>query len=125
QGPYYLRAFLDLNGNGNLDPGEPFEIFNGKRAGQAPDPIMASTTQASVNILVTDDNLTPPPACLGDCNGDRRVTTGELIILIDFALDVDTDLAACPNGLPADITSASQVTIGRILQAVHNAVNGC
>ena len=119
-GPYYLRAFLDLNDNGNLDPGEPFDIFNGKAVGQAPDPLAASSAQSAVNILVTDDNLSPPAVCVGDCDGHGNVSVSDTIALVRIALGA-AQPSACEQGVPNGLA----VNVVLIIQAVNNGVNAC
>jgi len=57
---YYLLAFLDLNGNGAPDTGEPFEIYNGKGAPPA-DPVVAGPTQTNINFAFGDTHLLPVP----------------------------------------------------------------
>ncbi|MFI5366808.1 MAG: hypothetical protein ACHQ4J_14425 [Candidatus Binatia bacterium] len=66
-----------------------------------------------------------PAACTGDCDGSGDVTVNEIIILVNMALGSQTQLSACPNGLPAGITDPSQVNITMIISAVNNALNGC
>ena len=64
-------------------------------------------------------------ACAGDCDGSGDVTVDEIITLVNMALGNQTQLSACPAGLPAEITDPSQIDIALIIQAVNNALNGC
>jgi hypothetical protein len=68
---------------------------------------------------------TPPPVCVGDCNGDGSVTVDELLTLVNMALGSQTQLSACPQGIPPNIYHVSQVDVAGIIQAVNNALNGC
>lgn len=145
---YYVLAFLDFNLNVELDPGEPYEIYNGK--GTRPgDPIVAASPLTTADIAFGDENIAPIPpasptptstatptptptappatatptalACVGDCSGDGQVTVDEILTLVNVALDA-TPLADCPAG---DANDDHVITIDEILRAVHNAVNGC
>jgi hypothetical protein len=116
---YYLRAFLDLNGNRALDAGEPFQIYSNKS--RAPgDPVAASTTQTDINFTFGDENVVPS-ACVGDCSNDRSVTVDELLTMVNIALG-NADISACDAG---DANHDGQITIDEILTAVNNALNGC
>jgi hypothetical protein len=64
-------------------------------------------------------------ACTGDCDGSGDVTVNEIIILVNMALGTQTQLSACPHGIPANITDVSQVDVTVIITAVNAALNGC
>jgi hypothetical protein len=66
-----------------------------------------------------------PTTCVGDCDGSGDVTVNEIITLVNMALGSQTQLSACPHGLPADLTDPSQVDVSLIIKAVNNALNGC
>jgi hypothetical protein len=57
--------------------------------------------------------------CIGDCNGDGRVTIDEIITGVNIALGND-DASACES-----LAGGGQVTVGEILTAVNEALNGC
>jgi hypothetical protein len=57
--------------------------------------------------------------CVCDCNGDGAITTNELLTCVNFALGTNSDLGACPSGVPPGISVASQVTVAVIIQAVN------
>ena len=57
-------------------------------------------------------------ACVGDCDGDRRVTVDELVTGVAISLGT-TPAAACPA------YDAGTVTIDELVSAVHSALNGC
>jgi hypothetical protein len=63
--------------------------------------------------------------CVGDCDGSGDVTVDEIVTLVNMALGNQTQLSACPHGLPADVTDASQVDVAVIITAVNNALSGC
>ncbi len=47
-GSYYLRAFVDSNGNGRLDPGEPVGIYSAEQALV----ILPLASKTGINILI-------------------------------------------------------------------------
>jgi hypothetical protein len=63
---------------------------------------------------------TPMVVCSGDCGGDNEVTVGELIILVNIALEQQAP-SACPNGIPAG--RPADITL--IVQAVGYALSSC
>ena len=63
----------------------------------------------------------PPPACIGDCDGDRSVGINELLVGVNIvtggaALSACTDLDANDDG---------SVAVNELVQAVNNALSGC
>ena len=72
---------------------------------------------------------TPTPAatgsCVGDCDGSGQVTVDEIITLVNMVLGNQTQLSACPHGIPPSVTNVSQVDVAVIIQAVNDALNGC
>ncbi|HXQ24735.1 MAG TPA: hypothetical protein VN812_23865 [Candidatus Acidoferrales bacterium] len=144
---FYLRAFLDINGNQQLDPGEPFQIYQNKCSGSA-DPVVPGIDQTNINFSFGDESLgpcntpspnptttptptvttstptptmtSPPAACVGDCDASGSVTVDEILTLVNIALGT-AQLSACPDGVP----SGDEVNIALILTAVNNALNGC
>jgi hypothetical protein len=70
--------------------------------------------------------LTPPPVCAGDCDGSGDVTVNEIITLVNMVLGTQTQLSACPYGLPPNfIWLDPPGDISWIIQAVNNALYGC
>jgi len=126
---YYVRAFLDVNGNRQFDPGEPFTVYNDR--GTPPfDPVVAGPRQTAIDITFGDENLggmptpTPTPArgsCVGDCNGEGQVTVNELIQMVNIALG-NADVSTC---LAGDANGDGEITINEIIAGVNNALNGC
>ena len=112
---YYVRAFADLNGNSQLDAGEPSQIYFGRNRVPA-DPVVAGPQQTSVDFIISD-----PAACPGDCDGDGMVTVSELvrgvgIILGSAAVDACTAL---------DTNRDGSVIIGELIAAVGALLQGC
>jgi hypothetical protein len=71
------------------------------------------------------------PVCVGDCNGDDRVTVDEIIQGVDIALGtLGSDTCAVVMngqvvGVLFDANSDGRVTVDELLQAVDVALNGC
>lgn len=115
---YFLKAFVDLNGNGQTDAGEPFTIYNGRGAPPA-DPVAAGPAQTAIDITFGDEHL-QPGACAGDCDGGGSVTVNEIVTLINIALGNAT-AAGCPDGVPG----GAEVNVAVIIQAINHALDGC
>jgi hypothetical protein len=64
---------------------------------------------------------TPTPACAGDCNGSGEVTVGEVITLVNVALDN----AAVTSCLAGDRNHDGHITVNEIVEAVNAALHGC
>lgn len=60
-------------------------------------------------------------ACVGDCNGKGTVTVGDILTMVNIALE-NAPLSDCT---PGDANKDGQITVDEILQAVNNALNGC
>jgi hypothetical protein len=61
------------------------------------------------------------PVCVGDCDGDGRVSIGELIIGVNVALG-RRPLGDCES---FDANGSGTVQIAELIRAVNNALNGC
>lgn len=61
------------------------------------------------------------PTCLGDCNGDDRITVDELLTMLDIVLG-KAPASACEAG---DLNHDAQITIDEVLAAVNNALTRC
>ncbi|HUI26639.1 MAG TPA: hypothetical protein VL403_11195 [Candidatus Kryptonia bacterium] len=59
--------------------------------------------------------------CPGDCDGDARVSIGELVLAVGIALD-RTALDRCPN---LDDDDNGIATVDELVRAVNRAVDGC
>ena len=110
--PRYLRAWLDVNGNGQFDSDEPFEIYHGG------DPVVPGPDQDAVNFQFGDPTTA---TCVGDCGTDGSVTVDEILTLVNIARG-NAQLSKCSAG---DANSDGQITVDEILTAVNNALNGC
>jgi hypothetical protein len=62
-----------------------------------------------------------PVACVGDCNGDRKVTVDEILSMVNIALG-NPAISACMAG---DANADGEVTVSEILAAVNSALDGC
>jgi hypothetical protein len=62
--------------------------------------------------------------CVGDCNGDGRVTVDEILRGVCFTICLEPP--SFPEACPAlDPFGTGSVTVDRILAAVSNALHGC
>lgn len=62
----------------------------------------------------------PAQACVGDCNGDSRVTVDEIVTLVSLALTTGT--AGCAAG---DANADDTITVDEIVRAGNHALTGC
>jgi hypothetical protein len=120
-GDFYLLAFFDANSDGQLDSGEPFQIYNEKTAPPG-DPVTPGPNQTRIDFTFGDPTTVK---CVGDCDGSGNVTVNEIITLVNMALGNQTALTTCLHGIPPNITDVSQINVSLIIQAVNNALNGC
>jgi hypothetical protein len=72
---------------------------------------------ASGTVEVTG---TSPP-CIGDCNGDHRVTVDEVVVAVNAVLGSGA-VAACPM---SDANHDGQVSVDELVAGVQNALGGC
>lgn len=63
----------------------------------------------------------PPPACVGDCDGDRMVAINELLVGVNIVTGA-AQVSACPV---LDRNDDGTVSISELVQAVNNGLNGC
>jgi len=84
---------------------------------------IVSETPTPTEIVAASPTPTtvPTAVCVGDCDGNGRVTIDELLTLVNIALG-DTGAGNCLN---ADVNMDMQITIDEILAAVHNALTEC
>ena len=82
--------------------------------------VVASVHRTHAEINAGVSSFQPFSACVGDCNGNGRVTIDDLLTLVNIALG-SAQPSACPDGVP----SGDNVDIVLILQAVSNAFDGC
>lgn len=62
----------------------------------------------------------PPPVCVGDCNGDRQVLINELLTGVNIVLET-MPVSACP----AFRNSRGTVDVAQVIRAVNSALFGC
>lgn len=81
-------------------------------------------------ILITDAPNQPSPTptvtpvpnrCVADCSGDGIVSVNEVILGVNIALE-NTTVSACPA---ADSNHDGAVTIGELIEAIGDVINGC
>jgi len=86
---------------------------------------VTANSQSHSNVLLTDGTVTvsgtPPPSCVGDCDGDHMVAISELITGVNIALG-SADISTCPA---FDPDHDGMVAISELVAAVNNALNGC
>ncbi len=152
---YYVLAFLDLNLNVALDPGEPYQIYRNKSTRPA-DPVVVGTAQTSADFTFGDDHLGPIPAAsptptssatptptatatvTATSTGPQSTVTptalpcvgdcnGDGQVTVDEILTmVNLTLNGGTTGCPAgDANGDGVITVDEILTAVTNALNGC
>jgi hypothetical protein len=79
-------------------------------------PVPVSTTDGVVSVVPA-----PPPACVGDCNGDRVVSINELLIGVNIANN-RAPTSACAV---LDVDQDGTVRVNELIHAVRNALTGC
>jgi len=125
---HYLRAYLDLNNDDNLDAGEPLTLYADKITPPG-DPLPREAAMLDISfgdgaVMTPGPTVTPTPerpTCVGDCNGDGQVTVDEIIVGVNIALG-ETDIAVCPA---FDADGNGTVTVDELVQGIDNALNGC
>ncbi len=86
----------------------------------------ATRTATASPIDTATPSVSPSPSptavsCVGDCDHDRAVSIGELILAVDISLG-SAPTSAC---LAVDRNRDGQVTIDELIAAVANALDGC
>lgn len=59
--------------------------------------------------------------CIGDCNGGRRVSIDDILLMVNIALG-QADASAC---LAGDKNHDGKISVDELIAAVDNALNGC
>jgi hypothetical protein len=77
-------------------------------------------TKCSIGAFEAN-SAAPPPACVGDCNGNGQVTVDEILTMVNIALG-NTPVTSCRAG---DANHDNEITVDEILTAVNHALNGC
>jgi hypothetical protein len=84
-------------------------------ATSSPLPTNTATATAVASATAT------PPACIGDCNGNMRVTIDELLRGVRISLG-EGPVSLCPA---VDRNGSGEVTVDELVTAVDNALRGC
>ena len=86
-------------------------------------PTSTRTRTPSRTATPTSTGATPTPGgtCAGDCDGDHQVSIADLTVVLNIVIG-DQSLTSCP---PADADADGELTIGDVIAAVNNALNGC
>ncbi|HUI27680.1 MAG TPA: matrixin family metalloprotease [Candidatus Kryptonia bacterium] len=112
-----------------LTNGNQLAAFTGalRIAGNAPvEPTATPTSTRTPTVTRTPTSTTPvatatPGACVGDCDGNGKVSVDELVKGVNIALGNDV-VADCE---PFDSNHDGKVTVDELVQAVNAALNGC
>lgn len=127
-GTYYVVAFLDIEIDEILDPGEPYQIYQNRGAVPA-DPVLASPGTTEIDFIFGDENLsgattetpTPEPAATPTATSPPTATVTPSATMPPTAT---ATLAATPAPLdcPGDCNHDEMVTIDEIVLAVGIAL---
>lgn len=121
---YFAVAFLDLNANIGLDPGEPYVIYDAKSAPPG-NPIVAGLTQTAINFSFGDENIWPPsqpeptptapetPTDTPTLPNETRTPTSTATASPTPTLD---------RHCPGDCDNNGHVTVGEIITLVNIAL---
>jgi CSLREA domain-containing protein len=90
----------------------------GTRTG-TPTPSAPATTTATITPTPSV-SVTPISSCIGDCDGNSRVTVDEIVKMVNSALGAP--LSDCRAG---DANGDGRITVDEIVTAVTNALRGC
>lgn len=86
--------------------------------------VVAASCACVPGIVTPTPTPTSVSACVGDCDGDGRVSINELVRGVDIALGA-LPPSACPSfDCPCTLLSCLP-DIGCLLQGVNNALSGC
>lgn len=84
-----------------------------------------TATPSSTDALTMTPTATPTPptapVCVGDCDGNRRVSVAELVTGVNIALD-RSPVSICAA---LDRDSDQRVTVAELVDAVSRALRGC
>ncbi len=124
--PGTLYAGTSVGVSKTTDAGDTWQALNTGLPADAVfslafDPSMSSTVYAATFTGVY--SIEQVEVCTGDCNGDGQVSVDEVLTLVNVALG-GAPAAACAHGL-ASGAATTDVNVALILQAIHNAFDGC
>lgn len=88
-------------------------------------PSATATPSPTGSPPISDETPTPtatiPPLCVGDCDGDGRVSVDEILTMVNIALGTFSP-AECAA---ADGNGDGEVTVDEITRALDHALRGC
>ncbi len=124
----FARGFAVLPGNGDGTFGAPLKFAVGTGSGGISLDVADLNCDGKADVVADHSGingnrytvLLTGPACVGDCNEDRRVTVTDLITLVHGALD--EGFAACVDG---DRNHDGRINVDEIVWAVNNSLHGC
>jgi len=122
---YFAVAFLDLNANIGLDPGEPYVIYDGKSAPPG-DPIVAGLSQTAINFSFGDDSIWPPSQSAPTPTATETATRTPTLLPTDTQTPASTatpsPTATLERQCPGDCDGNGSVTVGEIIALVNIAL---
>ena len=120
--------------NASTVSADPYEIDGGfwtaGSGAPGPTPTPPAPGSPTVTVVRTPSKTptrtrtpggTPITNCIGDCTDSRVVSTADLVIGVDIALDI-LDLGVCPA---YDGNNDNRVDVGELVEAVNNSLHGC
>ena len=114
-----MSGRVSIRGNAEYKRGvRMFVSFRSMRQSWLPLLLVVGLVPASVQLGARRADA---QQCVGDCNGDGKVTIDELILGVNIALGTQS-VDVCPA---FDVNSDGQVTIDELVSAVNNALDGC
>ena len=84
----------------------------------APDGTMLAVVAGDGAIEVVEP---PPPACVGDCDGDHSVAINELLLGVNIIISA-APVSACPL---LDVNGDGTVAVNELVRAINIALTGC
>lgn len=81
---------------------------------------LVMTDPATQELIIALNSL-PPPACVGDCDGNRLVNINELITGVNIALE-RAPVERCPS---FDVNDSLSVEVNELITGVNNGLRGC
>jgi hypothetical protein len=76
---------------------------------------------APPRAVALDANGIAQPVCVGDCDGNGRVTVNELVLGVQIALG-EQPLSRCPS---FDPSGSGKVELNELIRALNNSLSGC
>jgi hypothetical protein len=127
------RVTIRLSGNGGYGLSTDYQAIVVVDPASRPPSPTPTATQPTPTVTIAPPTATPTPtppvtatltpggACTGDCDGNDRVTVGELVTAVNIALG-HAELSACRA---ADPDADGRIRISELVRAVATALAGC